>query len=142
MTSSRRPIKSPNAGTRGTEADGRGVGAGARRPQIWSLLAHETGVDDRIGAAELDALVADRAALEVVEEPLTAAEQDGHDRQVHLVHEAGPQVLLDRGCATAEPDVPAVGSFERSIKGRFDALGDEVERRPALHGDRCPRVMG
>ncbi len=42
-------------------------------------------VGDRGGADELDALVAMRAPVEVIEEALAASEQDRHDRHVHLV---------------------------------------------------------
>src|SRR2546428_13433683 len=61
---------------------------------------------------------------------------------MHLVDEAGTQVLLDRGCASAKPDVCAVRCFERPLERRFDSVGDEVERGPALHRDRSTRVMG
>lgn len=48
---------------------------------------------------ELHAFVERRAATEVLEEALAAAEQGGHDRQVQLVDEARPEVLLDGGGA-------------------------------------------
>jgi len=31
-----------------------------------------------------------RATVQVIEEPLAAAEQDGRDREVHLVDQTGP----------------------------------------------------
>jgi hypothetical protein len=42
-------------------------------------------------ADELDAFVAFWAAVEVVEEPLAAAEQDGHEHQVQVVDQAGAE---------------------------------------------------
>ena len=45
----------------------------------------------------LNALVDVWAAVEVVEEPLATAEQDGRDHQMHLIDQAGAQVLLDGG---------------------------------------------
>jgi hypothetical protein len=64
----------------------------------------------------------------VVEEALTAAEQNGNDRHVQLVDEAGAQVLLDGGHAAAKPHVQSIGGFEGSFQGRLDSVSDEVER--------------
>ena len=75
----------------------------------------------------------------MVEETFAAAEEDGHDRQVQIVDEAGPQVLLDRGHAAAEPDVGLAGGIGRPLQGRLDAVLDEVEGGPALHLDGCMR---
>jgi hypothetical protein len=54
---------------------------------------------------------------EVVEEPLTAAEQQGRVRQMHLVDQPGAQLLLDRGDATGEPHVLPVGRLVRPLQG-------------------------
>src|SRR5207302_5403910 len=70
------------------------------------------------------------------------AEQDGHDHQVHVVDQAGAEVLLDLGDATAEPDVVSTSSPERPLERRLDALVDKVERRPALHRDGRTWVVG
>jgi hypothetical protein len=78
----------------------------------------------------------------VVEQPLTAAEKGGHDRQVQLIDQAGPEVLLDRGGPASEPDVVAVGGLERSLERRIDAVVDEVERGSALHRDGRTGVVG
>src|SRR5258708_37460267 len=77
----------------------------------------------------------------MVEQALPAAEQYGGDRQVHLVDEASFQVLLDGRRPAPKPDVLSIGRFERSLECRFDAVGDEVERRPALHRDRLMRMV-
>jgi hypothetical protein len=49
------------------------------------------------------------AAVEAVEEPLAAAQQDGHDRHVHFVDQASAEVLLHGGSATSDPDIISVG---------------------------------
>ena len=67
---------------------------------------------DGLRAEDLDAFIAVRATVEVVEEALAPAEQDGDDHQVHVVDQAGAQVVLDRGSATADPDVAAAGGIE------------------------------
>ena len=90
------------------------------------------GVHDGRRGDELDALVADSAAVEVVEEALTAAEQYWHDRDVHLVDQAGAEVLLDGCHPAAESDVLTVRCVERLLERRFDVVVDEVEGRPAL----------
>ena len=66
----------------------------------------------------------------------------GHDRQVQLVDQAGAQVLLDGGDAATEPDVLAAGGRACLLERRLDAVGDEVERRAALHRQRVARVVG
>ena len=91
---------------------------------------------DGASVDELDALVALRAAGKAVEEPLAAAEQDGHDHQVQFVDQPWAEVLLDGGSTTADPDVSSVGGLERSLERLLDPAVDEVERGPALHRDR------
>lgn len=81
---------------------------------------------NRRRADELSARVALGAVVEVVEEPLAAAEQDRHDRQVYFVDQAGPKVLLHRRSAAADPDFVAVGCLERLLERRLDAVVDEV----------------
>lgn len=56
-------------------------------------------------AGQLDTLVAIRPPVEVVEEPLSAAEEDGDDRQVQFVDQAGVKVLPHGWRASADPDV-------------------------------------
>ncbi len=46
---------------------------------------------------ELDAFVGIGSTVEVVEEPLATTEQDGHEGQMHLVDQTGPEVLLVTG---------------------------------------------
>ena len=62
-------------------------------------------------ADELDAFIVGRGFAEVVEQPLAPSEQDRNDRHVQVVHEPGPEVLLDRRSTTAEPHVATAGRF-------------------------------
>ena len=84
-------------------------------------------------ADQLVAFVALGFAVQMLEEPLSASEQDGDDGQVHLVDQFGPWILLDAGNATAVPDVTFVGDVQRSLGCRLHAVLDEVERGPTLH---------
>ena len=50
---------------------------------------HQEDVGDSRGADQLGALETLRAPVQVVEETFAAPEEDGHDREVQFVHEAG-----------------------------------------------------
>ena len=63
----------------------------------------------------------------MIEEPFPGAEQDRDDRDIHLVDEAGSQILLDRGRATAQPDVAAAGCVECLLERYLDARGWDVQ---------------
>ena len=89
-----------------------------RRSWVVRSTAGEAQVNNRWRAEELDALVAERAAVEVVEESFAASQKDGHHHQVHLVDQASAEVLLDGGRAAANPHVVAVGGLERSVERR------------------------
>lgn len=89
---------------------------------------------DRRRAEELHALIAIWAAVEMVEEPLAAAEEDGHDHQVQVVDQAGAEVLLHGGSATSDPDVTSVGGFERSRERRLDAVWTKWNTVPPCIG--------
>ena len=107
------------------------------------ISAHgEADVRDGRRADELDVVVAIWATVKVVEEPLAAAEQDGHDHQVHVVDQASAEILLNGGSATADPDVVSVGGVERLLERRLDAVMNEIERGTALHRDGRTWVVG
>ncbi len=108
---------------------------------LWEYPG-EVDVCDRGGCDEFDALVAFGIAVEMVEQPFAAVEQDGHDHQVQVVDQAGAEVLLNGGDTTAESDVLSVGGLACSFEYRVDTVIDEVERRPALHGDGRTGVVG
>jgi hypothetical protein len=50
-----------------------------------------------------------------VEQPLAAAEQDRRDVGAQLVDEAGPQVLVDRGRAAGDGDIPVAGAARARV---------------------------
>lgn len=85
-----------------------------------ALAPGEHRMEDGRRTNELRALVTNRTAVEVIEESLAAAEQDRHDRQVHLVDQPRPKILLDGGRTTAEPDILAGGCRESLVERRLD----------------------
>lgn len=72
-------------------------------------------MDNGSRAGQLDALVAIWTSIEIVEQSLAAAQQDRHDRQVHFVDQASPEILLDGRCTATNPDVLAVGGNTRLL---------------------------
>jgi hypothetical protein len=106
--------------------DGAGSASNDRALSAGSGLPGETDVRDGRRAHELDGFVARRSAVEMVEEALTAAQEDGDDRDVQFVDQAGAEVLLDGGRATAEPDILPLGGVERSLQRGVDAVVDVV----------------
>ena len=60
---------------------------------------------------------------------------------MHLVDQAGAQVLLDGRHAAAEPDILALGRLPRALERDLDARGDEMEVRCPHHRERGARVM-
>src|SRR5205823_623746 len=77
-----------------------------------------------------------------VEQPLAAAEQRRRDVQLHLVDQAGAQVLLCGLRAAGERDVLAARGAPRLLERRLDAFADEGKRRAALQLERLASVMG
>ena len=65
----------------------------------------------------------------------------GTTLDIHLVNQAGLQVLLGHGGAAAQGDVFAPPRVLGPLKGCVDAFGDEVEGRAALHFERIAGVM-
>lgn len=56
-------------------------------------------------------LVTKRQHVEIGEQALAGAEQDGGDCNVHFVNQAGTQVLLNRRHAPAKPNIEPIGRF-------------------------------
>ncbi len=91
----------------------------SRTSSCRSLLLRyprQVGVHDVRRARKLDDLVALRAAVEMVKEPLAFAEEDRHDGQVQIIDQPGAQVLLDHHRAATEQDVRPVHSRERALQ--------------------------
>ena len=57
-------------------------------------------------------------AADVVEQPLTAAEQHWHDVQLHLVDETGPEILLGRLRSAGDTSLPAAARSLRLLAAR------------------------
>src|SRR3989442_7604944 len=73
---------------------------------------------------------------------LARAEQDGGDREMHLVDEPGLEVLADRRDAAAQPHVFPAGCPDRLLERVLDAGGHEVKYSVAFHTQRVARVPG
>jgi hypothetical protein len=99
------------------------------------VLAHETDMQRGGRTDELGNLISLWSVGEIVEEPLAATEQRRRVRQMHLIDEAGPEILLNRRDAAGQPYVFTVGRSDSPLKGRFNTVGDEVEDGSALHRD-------
>src|SRR6266446_2515686 len=73
---------------------------------------------------------------------LARAEQDGGDREMHLVDEPGLEVLTDRRDAAAQPHVFPAGCPDRLLERVMDAGGHELKYSVAFHTQRVARVPG
>ena len=67
----------------------------------------------------------------IVEQSLATAEQRRGKADLHLVDEAGREVLPRNLCATGKRDIAAGRCVTRLLERRFDAVGNERERRAA-----------
>ena len=61
---------------------------------------------------ELGNLISAWGISKIVEEPLATTRQDRRVRQMHLVDQSGPQILLNRGGAACQPDIAVKGDAE------------------------------
>src|SRR5881296_3876723 len=73
---------------------------------------------------------------------LARAEQDGGDREMHLVDEPCLEVLADRRDAAAQPHVFPAGRPDRLLERVMDAGGHEVKYSAPFHAQRFARVSG
>src|SRR3954451_4563718 len=89
---------------------------------------------------DLDGLQAER--LDAVEDPLAGAEQDRRDVERELVDDSGNEGLAHRRGATRDVHAALAGRLTRLCVRGVEAVGDEVEGRPAFHLDRLLSVMG
>jgi len=86
-------------------------------------------------------LVAEASDIDPVQQMLSGAEQDRRDGQLHLVDQAGAQVLSNRGNAATQSNVEAARGFPCPLERRVNAISYEMENCPASHLDRGTRVM-
>jgi len=86
-------------------------------------------------------LVAERAYVDPVQQMLSGAEQDGRDGELHLVDQAGAQVLSNRGNAATQSNVETVRGVSCPLERRVNTIGYEMENRPASHLERRTGVM-
>ena len=79
---------------------------------------------------------------DAVEDPFAGPEQDRGDVERELVDDAGDERLPNGGGAARDVLAVVAGRLTRLCVGGVEAVGDEVEGRPALHLDRLAGVMG
>src|SRR4029453_17905922 len=89
---------------------------------------------------DLDGLKLER--LDAVEDPLAGAEQDRRDVERELVDDPGNEGLAHSRGATRYVYAAPAGRLTRLCVSGVEAVGDEVECRPAFHLDRLVSVMG
>src|SRR5215469_1903932 len=73
---------------------------------------------------------------------LSRTKQNGRNCEMHLVDETRLEILPDCRRSASEPHVFAVRSVCRTPEGGVNAIGNEVERGAAIHGDWIARVAG
>jgi len=76
-----------------------------------------------------------------IEQPLAAAQERRHDVELHLVDEAGRQILLRGSRSAGEGHILAAGGAPRQLQRGLDPGGDEREGRPSLELEWRPRVV-
>jgi len=81
------------------------------------------------------AFVAEPRRVDAGEKMFPGAEQDRCNGEVHIVDQSGPQILPDRRHSAAEADVLAAGGVDGAFKRLIDAVGDEMKRGAAAHGE-------
>jgi hypothetical protein len=91
---------------------------------------------------EVDELQPRGSVVEVVEEPLAAAEQHRRDVHLELIDQPGPEVLLRGRRATSDDHVLPGGCLHRALERGLDPVRHEMERGPTLHLERRAGVVG
>src|SRR4051794_23779813 len=74
--------------------------------------------------------------LNTIEQSLARAQQNGHNVQLHLVHQAGIEILLGDVGSARQSDVFSLRGAPGQIVGLLDAFSDEGEHRAALQLER------
>src|ERR671911_2600061 len=80
--------------------------------------------------------------LDAVEDPLAGAEQDRRDVERELVDDPGSEGLAHSRGAARDVYAALPGRLTRLCVSGVEAVGYEVEDRPAIHLDRLASVMG
>lgn len=80
-----------------------------------------------------DAVIVGHAGAEIFEELLTASEQDGHNREVHLIDERRTKVLPDGGRTTSDKNIKIARRFSGGAERGFNPGFDKEEGRASLH---------
>ena len=97
---------------------------------------------DRGRADHAGSLQLDLGVSEVVEQPLAAAEQHGHDAQLHLVDEPARRYCWTTVGAAADVHVLARRRRPRACSSAASMPSvTNVKRRAALHLERLARVV-
>src|SRR3954454_6329274 len=116
-------------------------------PTSVSARRYASGIEQAVadvrgqrGMQDLDGLESER--LDAVEDPLAGAEQDRRDVERELVDDPGNEGLAHSRGPTRDVHAALAGRLTRLCVGGVEAVGDEVEDRPALHLDRLVSVMG
>ena len=89
-----------------------------------------------------DLLELERPAVESLEQASARTEDQRHDRDVDLVHQACGQVLVGDRRATGQRDVESPCGILGLSERRLNPVADEVEGGAALHLERFARVVG
>lgn len=87
----------------------------------------------------LGALIAERGQVDIGEQIFSGAEQDRRHGDVQLVDQPGPQILFDRSDPAAKPHIQPVRRLFGALQCCENTVSDEMESRPALHGERLDR---
>src|SRR5260370_25082557 len=97
----------------------------AARPIPGDLSAGEGEMGDTAGRADRLNVEALLESLEPVPQAFPACENDGHDRDVHLVDQVGREELADCRWSSANSDVQTA----RRLPGGLQGLGGACARR-------------
>ena len=96
---------------------------------------------DRWGAYSANAVIRRLPPGRVFEKTSTGTQEHRNNVDLHLVNQAGLEVLLGDIGAASQNNVSACGSVPRSLQRYADSFGDKVEGGPSLHRDRFAGVM-
>src|SRR5690242_755208 len=79
--------------------------------------------------------------IDARKQSFAAAKENRRHREMHLIDEAGLQILTNRRHPAADAHVFAFRGLARSFERFVNSAGDEVKDSAAVHRDRRTRVM-